>query len=310
MKKFRLLNVFLFLLLVLLLELLRFQQLTNDQQTPKVRAASGANVVCSGGGQSQPDGSQTYYGVLIVKQYSLDANGENQCNSCDADCIKGLVGELKTCNNSGIQCQQAGSCNGKTSCGISTDIPACSVVQLDCLDAPYAGNGTGHISAGGVFKNCSGCTSPATPTPTSTPTPTPTPVPTVTPTPTPTPTPIPTATPTPAPTATPTPTPTPTLPVVGCYQPCGWFGICGNNLSCQNINGNNLCVNASCNLNTSCICSTPTPTPTPAPTPPPVLGVKTPPVTPKSGGNGLLLMTLSPVLLFGGQYLRRKFRLL
>jgi hypothetical protein len=67
--------------------------------------------------------------------------------------------------------------------------------------------------------------------------------------------------------ATPTPSPT---PAPGCYGTCTTPGVqsnCPTSMTCQTINGSNICVNPSCANNSNCICASATPTPTPT-TPP------------------------------------------
>lgn len=212
--------------LVAVLSLVSYLLLSKKPQTTTTPAEGQMSISC------QVADGNTAYGWLVYYQFT----NEDECNSCANNretCLLPKVGELNRCQSgTGSQCVAAGQCTGR-GCAVSSNLPACSIVQLDCVNAPYNGPGsTGNIINGRTGSNCS-CPGPtATPTPpsnTPTPTPTtvtttPTPTPTVTLTPTPgttstpgpsaTPTPGPSATPTTGPSATPTPVP-PTIPQTG-----------------------------------------------------------------------------------------------
>lgn len=223
-KRFSLKIVFgLLFLIVLITGMISYLIITQKPITTKKKAEvqeePTISVLCYNGIPNRETGIVKYYGVKVIHTFS----NKKDCDDCDDECQKRLVGELSTCGNSAVcsddgQCQHRELPDGGGSCEISTTFPVCSVIQLDCSKLPWE-SGEANIITGGIKKNCN-CGPTNTPTPTKTPTPTltatpipvrtvATPTPTRTPTPSKTPTPAPTKTPTPTPSRTPTPTPTP-----------------------------------------------------------------------------------------------------
>lgn len=272
--KFFLFLVPFLVVLIAIVSLISYLSVLKKPQTTTTPAAGQMSMSCQIG-----DG-ETAYGWLVYYQF----NNPDDCNSCANNretCLLPHVGTLQTCGNNGTQCTSAGSCTGK-GCSVSANLPACSVVQLDCVNTPFTGSYTGgSIINGGTGSNCS-CPGPsATPTPTTTITVTPTPTISVTstPTPTPTPTPGPSATPTPGPSAT--PGPVPTSPGIlncgaqGCENTTTGINRCKDGLTCIKANANNTWYCSLPQLVTSCqnnptfdsCCTVPnnsTATPTPA----------------------------------------------
>jgi len=222
-------------IIVAVISLVSYLQLSKKPQVTKPKAGFHATKVCNGSpGQTKGTVNIAYIFGSAEQCAACRDNG-----SCPAE-PAALVGQPPACQNSNTTCVPGSplSCTIPAeggSCTFSVPVPDCSVYQIDCGDGAWPS--LGSIS-GGIEFNCSGCgENPTSPAPT-TPIPT-TPVPT---TPIPT-TPIPT---TPVPT-TPVPTtPIPTTPVPGTLV-CGTKGCrdntnpCKNGLSCVQSTDENYC---------------------------------------------------------------------
>lgn len=66
-----------------------------------------------------------------------------------------------------------------------------------------------------------------------------------------------------------------TVSAAACYESCTTSSDCPSGLECQDVAGQNLCVNPLCSEESSCVCETSTPTPSPTTTPVPT-GTSTP----------------------------------
>lgn len=206
-------------LLLMVVGLVGYLTVLKKPIKPKVPAEGPLSVSCSA------EVGQSLYGLRVTHTFT-GPNALNECLACksDRDCYTRMVGTLDTCNAPGNTCTRVGDkCTiekENAQCNFSTDTPACSVTQFDCVNKPGPTDFGSILNGSGAnFVNCGGCVPIETPTPTlpvSTPTPSPTvPItPSSSPTPSPTgvisstPTPSPTPTGTPSPTSTPSPTPT------------------------------------------------------------------------------------------------------
>ncbi len=244
--------------LVAIVSLISYLPVSKRLQTTKTPAEGTKGIYCP---------SDYRFGWLLYYQFT----NPDACNACANDpngCLLPHVGELQKCfDNSGTICQSAGQCNAGEGCNITTALPACSVVQLDCVNKSFSeatSENRGSIGPGSQGSNC------FCPGPTNTPAATPTTPPTATPTTPPnTPTTVPSATPTPTPTITPTPppgaisTPAPTVPVPtspgmlncgskGCDNNSTGLNKCKDGLTCVKANNENVWYCSMSQFTTSC----------------------------------------------------------